>query len=70
MFYTIQEKTNVKYSENDAVKHAVSIAKNSNKKQKSSFGENASKDPTLTLPELNKKIEKYLSENFTYSGSW
>lgn len=69
MFYTLQEKTEVKYSEADAVSHSKTIARNGKKDQKGVFGENASKELTLTLPALNKRIEQHLNENFKYA-SW
>lgn len=68
MFYTLQEKTKVKYSEADAVSHSKTIAKNGKKEQKGIFGEHASKELTLTLPDLNKRIEQHLNENFRYSA--
>ena len=67
MFYTLSEKTLVKYSEADAVNHSKIIARNSNKIERKSFGENASLEKTLTLPELNEHIQMYLNQNFTYA---
>jgi len=69
MNYTFDEKTKVKYSEADAVNHAKAIARNGNKEQKAAFGQDASKGLTLTLPELNARIQSHLNENFVYKRS-
>jgi hypothetical protein len=68
MFYTLLEKTQVKYSEHDALSAAVTIAKErSMERTRPTPG--VSKEKTLTLEQLNQQSDTHLRNCFRSSWS-